>query len=121
MIDHISLYVKNYEASKKFYEEALTSIGYKVQVEYLEGAKVAWIGDNAKAQFWIIERDNVAPTHIAFRASSQAQVDQFYKDAIAAGGKDNGAAGYRKDYSPTYYAAFVLDPDGNNIEVVHWR
>lgn len=80
-----------------------------------------WVGlaIDGKPDFWLRAGVKTTPAvHVAFRAQSRALVDQFYKAAIAAGGKDNGAPGIREIYHPTYYGAFVLDPDGHNIEAV---
>ena len=68
--------------------------------------------------FWLTEAESNVPLHVAFSARSRAEVDAFYKAALAAGGRDNGGPGLRPEYTPTYYAAFVLDPDGTNVESV---
>jgi catechol 2,3-dioxygenase-like lactoylglutathione lyase family enzyme len=81
------------------------------------GTSAAGFNDGKNTDFWIRKEESVVPTHVAFEASSRKQVEAFHKAALAAGGKDNGGPGYR-DYWPGYYAAFVLDPDGNNIEAV---
>ena len=114
MIAHTSLPVSNYRTSKAFYSRVLGTLGYKNNMEY---GKSAGFNDGKNTDFWISEEKSVTPTHLAFRARGRKQVEAFYKAALAAGGKDNGGPGYR-DYSPGYYAAFVLDPDGNNIEAV---
>lgn len=115
MLDHVSLHVSDYIKSKDFYIKALEPLGYKLMMEY---PNVGGFGIAGKADFWISQKEDARATHIAFMAESRPQVDEFYKNALALGGKDNGAPGIRTDYSPTYYAAFVIDPDGNNIEVV---
>lgn len=116
MIDHISLYVRDFEASKKFYAAALAPLGYSVIMEF---PGVAGLGEGGKPDFWIGSAAEVGrPTHIAFRSPDRATVDAFYRAAIAAGGKDNGAPGPRPMYHANYYGAFVLDADGNNIEAV---
>jgi predicted lactoylglutathione lyase len=114
MIAHTSLPVSNYRTSKAFYSQVLSTLGYKNNMEY---GKSAGFNDGKNTDFWISQEKTVVPTHLAFRARGRKQVEAFYKAALAAGGKDNGGPGYR-DYSPGYYAAFVLDPDGNNIEAV---
>ena len=114
MIAHTSLPVRDYRKSKAFYVRALAPLGYRNNMEF--GA-AAGFNDGKNTDFWISEEKTVTRTHLAFEASSRAQVEAFYKEALAAGAKDNGGPGYR-DYWPGYYAAFVLDPDGNNIEAV---
>ncbi len=114
MIAHTTLSVSDYRKSKAFYTEALEPLGYKNNMEYGESAG---FNDGKNTDFWISKEKSVVATHLAFEASSQKQVEAFYKAALKAGGKDNGKPGYR-DYWPGYYAAFVLDPDGNNIEAV---
>lgn len=119
MFDHITIPVCNLIKSKTFYEKVLASLGHKIA---FGEETVFWafdIGDGALfeiAQY--IDKNNLTVCHIAFRANSQTQVQQFHKTAIAAGGKCNGSPGLRPQYTPTYYAAFVLDPDGYNIEAV---
>ena len=117
MIDHVSLHVSNYEKSKEFFSQALAPVGYSVITDFPEW-KAAGLGANGKPDFWIVQKEPVGNNHIALATDSHAIVDAFYKSALAAGAKDNGAPGIRKDYHPNYYGAFVLDPDGNNIEVV---
>jgi predicted lactoylglutathione lyase len=114
MIAHVSLPVSDFQKSKTFYLKALTPLGYRNNMEYGEAAG---FNDGKNTDFWISKETSIVPTHVAFEASSAQQVTQFYKAALAAGGKDNGAPGYR-DYWPGYYAAFVHDPDGNNVEAV---
>ena len=114
MIAHTSLPVSDYRKSKSFYLKALAPLGYSNNMEYGEAAG---FNDGKNTDFWISKEKAVARTHVAFEARSSQQVEAFHKEAIAAGGRDNGAPGYR-DYWPGYYAAFVLDPDGNNIEAV---
>ena len=89
-------------------------MGYRNNMEYGEAAG---FNDGENTDFWIGKAATIVTTHLAFQASSRAQVEDFYRRALAAGGKDNGAPGYR-DYSPGYFAAFVFDPDGHNIEAV---
>jgi catechol 2,3-dioxygenase-like lactoylglutathione lyase family enzyme len=114
MIAHTTLSVTDYRKSKAFYIEALAPLGYKNNMEYGESAG---FNDGKNTDFWISKEKSVVPTHLAFEASSRKQVEAFYQAALKAGAKDNGEPGYR-DYWPGYYAAFVLDPDGNNIEAV---
>jgi len=113
MIAHTTLAVSHYGKSKAFYIAALEPLGYHNNMEFGESAG---FNDGKNTDFWI-SKQQVVPTHLAFEASSAKQVEAFYQAALAAGGKDNGKPGYR-DYSPGYYAAFIYDPDGNNIEAV---
>lgn len=115
MIDHMSLSVKDYEKSKKFFSEALKPIGYSVLMDY--GVAVG-LGSDNKPDFWLTQNDNTQKSHIAFLAKNRSQVDEFHKAALEAGGTDNGAPGLRPNYHPNYYGAFIIDFDGNNIEVV---
>jgi catechol 2,3-dioxygenase-like lactoylglutathione lyase family enzyme len=117
MIDHVQLKVKSYEKSRQFYARALEALGYGVQYEDAPN-KSAGFGTKAATELWIGEGGPRAPVHLAFRAKDRSAVKKFHAAALAAGGSDNGAPGLRPDYSPTYYAAFVLDPDGNNVELV---
>ena len=114
MLDHISVNVSNYAKAKEFYSKALAPLGYTVLMEF---GPSAGLGEAGKPDFWIAQGP-VAKSHIAFTAKDRKTVDAFYKAAIAAGGKDNGKPGIRKDYHPNYYGAFVFDPDGHNIEAV---
>lgn len=115
MIAHTSLAVSNYERSKAFYIESLAPLGYSNNMEYGEAAG---FNDGKNTDFWIARRDTVVPTHLAFEAKSRDEVEAFYRAALAAGAKDNGGPGYRSEYWPGYYAAFVHDPDGHNVEAV---
>jgi catechol 2,3-dioxygenase-like lactoylglutathione lyase family enzyme len=114
MIAHTSLAVSDYSRAKAFYLKALEPLGYRNNMEYDEAAG---FNDGKNTDFWISKAKSVVPTHVAFETNSRQRVEAFHKAALAAGGKDNGGPGYR-DYSPGYYAAFVYDPDGNNIEAV---
>ncbi len=116
MLNHIGLHVKDVEKSKAFYSAALAPLGYKVLKEFPEW-NVVGLGEE-NPDFWISKEESAGTTHVAFTAVNHAAVDAFYEAAIANGGKDNGKPGIREMYSPTYYAAFAYDPDGNNIEVV---
>lgn len=119
MIDHIGIAVSNYNKSKAFYSKALAPLGIELIVE-VHGW--AGFGIEDKAAFWFGPADSgeqiQTPMHIAFRASKTEAVDQFYRAAIEAGAKDNGKPGLREIYHPNYYGAFVIDPDGHNLEVV---
>jgi catechol 2,3-dioxygenase-like lactoylglutathione lyase family enzyme len=126
MIDHTGLEISDPAQSLSFYKKALAPLGYEllmeVPKEYTNGAVVAGFGVAPKADFWVAEgKPNEPRIHVAFRADNRKQVDEFYKAALAAGGKDNGAPGPRPHYHKDYYGAFVLDPDGHNIEAVCHR
>jgi len=114
MIAHTSLPIHDYRRSKEFYTRVLAPLGYRNNMEFGEAAG---FNDGKNTDFWISKADSSVTTHVAFEAKTREQVVAFHKAGLAAGGKDNGAPGYR-DYSPGYYAAFILDPDGNNIEAV---
>lgn len=123
IIDHTGLVSSNFEIRKIFYSGALSAIGYQLLSEFPASvtghADVAGFGEPKKPDFWVRKgTPNIPPIHIAFRVNSRSLVDAFYKAAIAAGGRDNGAPGLRPNYHPNYYGAFVLDPDGHNIEAV---
>jgi catechol 2,3-dioxygenase-like lactoylglutathione lyase family enzyme len=121
MIDHVGLNVTDYETSKRFFEQALEPLGYRVVMDFPEFGG-AGFGTGSSPDFWIMARDpRGTGTHVAFEVSERGTVDAFHAAALAAGGTDNGAPGVRAHYHPTYYAAFVLDPDGNNIEAVCHR
>ena len=119
LLDHIGLGVDDFETSRAFYTAALTPLGGRVVMEG-GGTSGCGFGLGEKPEFWL-HRGKKAPStsvHLAFVAESQAAVDAFHKAALAAGGRDNGAPGLRPYYHPNYYGAFVLDPDGNNVEAV---
>ena len=117
MLDHVSLGVTDFERSKTFYDRALRPLG--VERLYAEGGTAAGYGVHPKAFFWIGQRSGVQTgVHVAFFSPSRELVDRFYAEAMAAGGRDNGAPGLRPRYHANYYGAFVLDPDGHNIEAV---
>jgi len=127
MIDHTGVVVSDFEASKRFYEQALGAIGHAKVLEFPAAVTghtdVAGFGPPGKAEFWISaampgQGPNTPPVHVAFRVESRAEVDAFHAAAMAAGGTDNGAPGLREHYHPNYYGAFVRDPDGHNIEAV---
>jgi catechol 2,3-dioxygenase-like lactoylglutathione lyase family enzyme len=116
MIDHTGINVKDVNESKAFYSRALAPIGYTVLAEF---PGVAGLGVAPKPDFWLAGgTPNDPPIHVAFRVDTRQLVDAFHAAAIAAGGRDNGAPGVRAHYHPNYYGAFVLDPDGHNVEVV---
>jgi catechol 2,3-dioxygenase-like lactoylglutathione lyase family enzyme len=114
MIEHVSLRCSDPQASRKFYEEALAPLGYRVGKEY--GDAFGFI-QGGRHDFWVTSGKVGTPNHLAFHAEDEESVDAFYRAAIAAGAKDNGAPGFREEYG---YAAFVLDPDGHNVEAVIW-
>ncbi len=120
VIDHIGIAVSDYEKSKQFYIKALAPIGYKLLMEVQGFAGFGLEDGGAIASFWMHEdKAKISrATHIAFSAPNRKIVDAFYQAAINANGKDNGKPGLREVYHPNYYAAFVFDPDGYNIEVV---
>lgn len=117
MLDHIGLGVSDYPRSRAFYEAALAPLGYGVVLDLGFGIGFGWKG---KPSFWLGPEEGAGKSevHVAFVARDRAAVDAFYAAAIAAGGKDNGKPGLRPEYHETYYGAFVLDPDGNNVEAV---
>jgi catechol 2,3-dioxygenase-like lactoylglutathione lyase family enzyme len=118
MIDHVTLRVRDLEAAKDFYRAALAPLGYALQMEFPDGAGFAVGG---KPDFWLFQDPEARPQHLAFVAPDRAEVDAFYAAALAAGGRDNGPAGLRTEYHPNYYAAFVLDGTGHNVEAVTHR
>jgi catechol 2,3-dioxygenase-like lactoylglutathione lyase family enzyme len=121
MIDHTGLDVSDAARSRRFYEQALAPLGYRVLMEvptqFTGGAVVLGFGVPPKPDFWLHEGTPQEPRiHVAFRADTRELVDAFYRAAMAAGGRDNGPPGLRPHYHANYYGAFVLDPDGHNIE-----
>ena len=119
MIDHVTANVGDFEQAKRLYEQALAPLGYSVQMEF-EGAAGFGTGEGIP-DFWIGSSSERGATHVAFSAADRAAVDAFYEAAIAAGAQDNGPPGLRAHYHESRYAAYVLDPDGNNIEAVSHR
>ena len=113
MLDHVAIPVSDFEASRKFYEKVLEPLGAKVVMEF-PGVVLLGTGEGMVG---IRKSDQVTPMHIAFKAD-RAGVKAFYDTALAAGASDNGPPGVRSDYHPNYFAAFVKDPDGHNIEAV---
>ena len=124
MIDHIGFPVSDYERSKAFYLKALAPLDYSIVMEMMQPrapgeAPAAGFGAKGKPDFWIGGEGGLdKPLHVAIVAKDRDAVDAFYAAAIAAGGRDNGAPGIRAHYHANYYGAFVLDPDGHNIEAV---
>ena len=123
MIDHTGVIVSDFKKSKEFYSIALAPIGIELTREFpasvTGNVDVAGFGEPPNAEFWLIEGiPNNPAVHIAFRVSSRTLVDDFYMAAMAAGGRDNGSPGIRPHYHSNYYGAYVLDPDGHNIEAV---
>jgi catechol 2,3-dioxygenase-like lactoylglutathione lyase family enzyme len=124
MIDHVGFPVADYERSKAFYLKALAPLGYslimEVGGEHTESkSPAAGFGADGKPDFWIGGEGGLERAlHVAIATKDRAAVDAFYQAALAAGGKDNGAPGLRPQYHPSYYGAFVLDPDGHNVEAV---
>jgi catechol 2,3-dioxygenase-like lactoylglutathione lyase family enzyme len=123
MIDHTGIIVSDFEKSKKFYTEALNPIGYRLLLEFPSSVtgstNVAGFGEPPTTDFWVAQgTPNDPRIHVAFRVGKRSLIDAFHQAALAAGGRDNGAPGPRPQYHPNYYGAFVLDPDGHNIEVV---
>lgn len=124
MIDHVGFAVADYQRAKAFYAEALAPLGYFLIKEVAgndnpSGHPAAGFGAGGKPDFWIGGEGKLEkPLHVAIVAKDRAGVDAFHRAALSAGGRDNGAPGLRPRYHPNYYAAFVLDPDGHNIEAV---
>ena len=116
MYDHIGLKVQDLDASVQFYTAALAPLGFVLASRDDNGAG---FGPPDAPALWLYRVDNAnGETHVAFRAPNRQAVDRFHVAGAAAGGRDNGKAGLRADYSPSYYAAFLIDPDGNNVEAV---
>jgi catechol 2,3-dioxygenase-like lactoylglutathione lyase family enzyme len=122
MIDHVGFSVSDYARAKAFYEGALAPLGYGLVMEAAAqetGKPAAGFGADGKPDFWVGGEGKLEkPLHVAIVAKNRAAVDEFHRAALAAGGRDNGSPGLRRHYHPNYYAAFVLDPDGHNIEAV---
>jgi catechol 2,3-dioxygenase-like lactoylglutathione lyase family enzyme len=116
MYDHIGLRVKNLEAAVRFYAASLAPLGHVLGPN---DKSYAGIGPKDAPALWLYANSAAGTgTHLAFRAPDHASVDKFYAAGLKAGGRDNGTPGLRIDYSPDYYAAFLIDPDGNNVEAV---
>lgn len=124
MIDHIGFPVSDYDRAKAFYAAALAPLGYTLVMEVDDavnpsGHPAAGFGANGKPDFWIGGEGGIdKPLHVAIAAENRAAVDAFHRAALEAGGRDNGRPGLRPHYHADYYGAFVLDPDGHNIEAV---
>jgi catechol 2,3-dioxygenase-like lactoylglutathione lyase family enzyme len=118
MFDHVAINVRDFGRSRAFYEQALAPLGYRVAMDMSQYKAVAF-GTDEKPTFWVCEREPYGTgTHIAFAVDDHETVHAFHDAALAAGGTDNGPPGPRPQYTPTYYAAFVHDFDGNNVEAV---
>jgi catechol 2,3-dioxygenase-like lactoylglutathione lyase family enzyme len=125
ILDHIGINATDYDRSKAFYAKALAPLGITLVMEY---GKAAGFGRDHKPDFWVGQGAtrfqkpehlvHITPVHVAFVAHNREEVDAFYAAAMAAGGRDNGAPGLRTEYHSRYYGAFVLDPDGHNVEAV---
>lgn len=117
MLDHVTIGVSDFKRSRQFYDQALLPLD--ITCLYAGGEHFAGYGIHPKAFFWIGGRDTPqSGAHIAFAAKDRGTVERFYEAAIKAGGRDNGRPGIRQHYHPNYFGAFVLDPDGHNIEAV---
>ena len=124
MLDHVGIPVSDFARSRAFYDAVFAPLGYALVMQVGpeltgDGSSAAGFGRDGKPDFWIGDDGKPgAHTHVAFAAASRAQVDAFHQAALAAGARDNGAPGLRPHYHANYYGAFVLDPDGHNIEAV---
>lgn len=126
MIDHLSTYATNFDSTRRFYEQVFAVLSYSVQAELtfdddpdLPGRRVCAFGPQGNAVFWVIEsNETYTPRHVAFSAKDRSVVDAFHEAGLACGAQDNGPPGERPIYHPDYYGAFLLDPDGNNVEAV---
>ncbi len=118
MFDHVGVNVRDFEKSRTFYRQALEPLGLRETAAFEEW-KAAAFGPEGRYGFWVAQRDPYGTgTHVAFTCDDREIVDAFHVAALAAGGTDNGSPGLREHYHATYYGAFVLDPDGNNVEAV---
>lgn len=127
MIDHLSTYATDFVATQKFYDATLGVLGYDRNMNMVAEwdsefptRRLCAYGTGQKPTFWLAEvKESASPRHVAFIATDRAAVDAFYGAGLEAGGRDNGKPGERPIYHPGYYGAFLLDPDGNNVEAVH--
>jgi catechol 2,3-dioxygenase-like lactoylglutathione lyase family enzyme len=115
VLDHLVIGASDLSASRAFYEGALAPLGHEVLLEFPGTVGFGMVG---KPEFWLREATDPTPVHVAFAAADRGIVDAFHEAALAAGGTDNGGPGVREIYHPAYYGAFVLDPDGHNVEAV---
>ena len=118
MFDHIGIRVRDLEAAARLYSAMLAPLGH---LAGSAGDSYAGFGPKGKPALWLHKDANAGGGHVALRAESREAVERFYAEGLKAGARDNGRPGLRTDYAPTYYAAFLLDPDGNNIEAVCTR
>jgi catechol 2,3-dioxygenase-like lactoylglutathione lyase family enzyme len=126
MIDHLSTYATDFDATKRFYAATLAALGFSIQTEMafdadpdLPGRRACAFGPPGRTVFWIVEvREAASPRHVAFAAADRKAVAEFHRAGLEAGGKDHGAPGPRPIYHANYYGSFLLDPDGNNVEAV---
>lgn len=119
MIDHLTLTVPDLAAARAFFQAVLAPLGYRLSMDFAE-MKLVGFGDARKPYFWVKEGPvPTTPQHLAFVANSRAAVDAFHAAAVAAGAVDDGAPGLRLDYHSSYYAAFVVDPNGHHLEAVN--
>ena len=127
MLDHVGVAVSDLARSRAFYEAALEPLGISMLMEVTpeqteSGGSAVGFGSDGKPYFWVGDNEAAGEgTHVAFAAKTRAEVDAFHRAALASGGRDNGAPGLRPHYHPDYYAAFVFDPDGINVEAVCHR
>ena len=117
MLDHIGVYVNDIEKAKAFYIPTLKPLGYEKLSEFPEWSVIG-MGAGGTSDLWLSQREAAHNVHISIKAENAAAVDAFHAAALTSGAADNGAPGYRTEYSPGYYAAFVIDPFGNNLEAV---
>lgn len=118
MIEHVSMPVRDLKRAKKFYSAAIKSLGYKLYRDYPPMA--AGYLEGGSTSLWLVKKPKMVPMHVALGAKSKQAVQKFHAAGLKAGGKDNGGPGFRTDYGDNYYAAFLLDPDGNNIEACYF-